>query len=402
MKIKSILIVATALVFMLLNYCNNSTSVNENTGDSTINISNINNTDSAYANIMLDKKNFETTINGKQTNLYVLKNHNGMTAAIINYGGRLVSLMVPDKNGKMRDVVVGFKSVQDYINSTEPYFGATIGRFGNRIAKGRFTLDGKQYTLFTNNGANTLHGGKKGYQAVVWDAKQLNDSSLELTYLSKDMEEGFPGNLNVKVTYSLTADNGFKCEYEARTDKKTVVNLTNHAFFNLNGEGSGEILNHTVQIYADKYNPVDTGLIPSGKLAPVAGTPFDFTKATTIGARINDSSEQLKNGKGYDHNFILNGTKVNGLNHAATVTGDKSGIGMNVYTQEPGLQFYSGNFMQSKNTFKSGTRDDFRTAFAMETQHFPDSPNQPSFPSTVLKPGDVYKTTSVYVFSVKR
>ena len=345
---------------MLLNYCNNSTSVNENTGDSTINISNMNNTDSAYANIMLDKKNFETTINGKQTNLYVLKNHNGMTAAIINYGGRLVSLMVPDKNGKMRDVVVGFKSVQDYINSTEPYFGATIGRFGNRIAKGRFTLDGKQYTLFTNNGANTLHGGKKGYQTVVWDAKQLNDSSLELSYLSKDMEEGFPGNLNVKVTYSLTADNGFKCEYEATTDKKTVVNLTNHAFFNLNGEGSGEILNHTVQIYADKYNPVDTGLIPYGKLAPVAGTPFDFTKATTIGARINDSSEQLKNGKGYDHNFILNGTKVNGLNHAATVTGDKSGIEMNIYTQEPGLQFYSGNFMQSKNTFKSGTRDDFR------------------------------------------
>ena len=399
MKIKSVLIIATGLVFISLASCNNSTSVNEKKGDSTINISNMNNTDSVYANIMLDKKNFETAINGKQTNLYVLKNHNGMTASIINYGGRLVSLMVPDNNGKMRDVVVGFKSVQDYINSTEPYFGATIGRYGNRIAKGKFSLDGKQYTLFTNNGANTLHGGKKGYQAVVWGAKQINDSTLELTYLSKDMEEGFPGNLNVKVIYSLTDGNGFKCEYEATTDKKTVVNLTNHAFFNLNGEGTGSILNHTVQIYADKYNPVDTGLIPSGKLAPVAGTPFDFTKATTIGARINDSSEQLKNGKGYDHNFVLNGTKVNGLNHAATVTGDKSGIVMNVYTQEPGLQFYSGNFMQSKNTFKGGSKDDFRTAFAMETQHFPDSPNQPSFPSTVLKPGDVYKTNSVYVFS---
>jgi aldose 1-epimerase len=247
-----------------------------------------------------------------------------------------------------------------------------------------------------------LHGGKKGYQSVVWDAKQLNDSILELTYLSKDMEEGFPGNLNVKVTYSLTADNSFKCEYEATTDKKTIVNLTNHAFFNLNGEGSGSILDHTVQIYANKYTPVDSGLIPTGKLVAVAGTPFDFTKPATIGKRINDSSEQLKNGKGYDHNFVLNGTKVNGLNHAATVTGDKSGIVMDVYTQEPGLQFYSGNFMQSKNSFKGGSKDDFRTAFAMETQHFPDAPNQPSFPSTVLKPGDVYKTTSLYKFSTQK
>ncbi|MDQ2720206.1 MAG: galactose mutarotase [Bacteroidota bacterium] len=351
---------------------------------------------------MPDKKNFESTIDGKKTDLYILKNHNGMEAAITNYGGRLAGLWVPDKNGKMTDVVVGFKSVEDYVNSTEPYFGATIGRFGNRIAKGKFSLDGKQYTLFTNNGVNTLHGGKKGYQSVVWDAKQLNDSTLELSYLSKDMEEGFPGNLNVKVTYSLTNDNGFKCEYEATTDKKTVVNLTNHAFFNLNGEGSGSILNHTVQIYADKYTPVDSGLIPSGKLAPVAGTPFDFTKPTTIGLRVNDNNEQLKNGKGYDHNFVLNQTKVDGLYHAATVTGDKSGIIMNVYTQEPGLQFYSGNFMQSKNTFSDGSKDDFRTAFAMETQHFPDSPNQPSFPSTVLKRGDIYKTVSVYKFSTTK
>jgi len=399
MKIKSISIVATALAFVSLASCNNLTSVNEKTTDSTTNNSNVNTSDSANANTMLDKKNFETTIDGKQTDLYTLKNHNGMEADITNYGGRLVRLMVPDKNGKMTDVIVGFKSVQDYVNSTEPYFGATIGRYGNRIAKGKFSLDGKQYTLFTNNGANTLHGGKKGYQAVVWDAKQINDSTLELTYLSKDMEEGFPGNLNVKVTYSLTGDNGFKCEYEATTDKKTVVNLTNHAFFNLNGEGSGTILNHTVQIYANKYAPVDSGLIPTGPLAPVAGTPFDFTKPTIIGARINDSSEQLKNGKGYDHNFVLNGPKVNGLNHAATVTGDKSGIVMDVYTQEPGLQFYSGNFMQSKNTFSDGSKDDFRTAFAMETQHFPDSPNQPSYPSTVLKPGDIFKTYSVYDFS---
>ncbi len=389
---------ATGVILLSFAACSNSTSVDVNTSDST-STSNVTATDTMNHSDALDKKNFEKTIDGKQTDLYTLKNHNGMEADITNYGGRLVSLKAPDKNGNMTDVVVGFKSVDDYVNSTEPYFGATIGRYGNRIAKGNFFLDGKQYTLFTNNGANTLHGGKKGYQAVVWDAKKLNDSTLQLKYLSKDMEEGFPGNLNITVTYSLTGDNGFKCEYEATTDKKTVVNLTNHAFFNLNGEGNGTILNHTVQIYAEKYNPVDTGLIPTGKLAPVSGTPFDFRKAETIGARIDSANEQLTNGKGYDHNFILSGTKENGMNHAATVVGDKSGIVMNVYTEEPALQFYSGNFMQSKNTFKGGTKDDFRTAFAMETQHYPDSPNRPSFPSTVLKPGDVYKTTSVYVFS---
>ena len=348
---------------------------------------------------MPDKKSFVATIDGKPTDLYILRNHNGMEAAITNYGGRLVSLSVPDKDGKLTNVVVGFNSVQDYEKSTEPYFGATIGRFGNRIAKGKFTLDGKAYTLFTNNGANTLHGGKKGFQAVVWEAKQLNDSTLELSYLSKDMEEGYPGNLTVKVTYSLTADNGFKCDYEATTDKNTVVNLTNHAFFNLNGEGSGSILNHKVRIFADKYTPVDSTLIPTGKLAPVAGTPFDFTQATTIGARIEEENDQLKNGKGYDHNYVLSGPKENGMNHAATVTGDQSGIVMEVFTEEPGLQFYSGNFMQGKNTFSNGSKDEFRTAFAMETQHFPDSPNQPSFPSTVLKPGDVYKTITLYKFS---
>lgn len=397
MKIKNLLIIA--LGSAILASCNRSTSTNEKNSDSTITSFAPNSSDTSKASMTLDKNNFGTTIDGKQTGLYTLKNHKGMEANITNYGGRLVSLWVPDRNGKMTDVVVGFKSVQDYVNSTEPYFGATIGRYGNRIAKGKFSLDGKQYTLFTNNGANTLHGGKKGYQAVVWDANQLNDSTLQLTYLSKDMEEGFPGNLNVKVTYSLTGDNGFKCEYEATTDKKTVVNLTNHAFFNLNGEGSGTILNHSVQIYADKYNSIDSGFIPLGPLAPVKGTPFDFTTPATIGLRIDGNNVQLKNGKGYDHNFVLNGTKVKGLNHAATVTGDKSGIVMNVYTQEPALQFYSGNFMLSKNTFSGGSKDDFRTAFAMETQHYPDSPNEPTYPSTVLKPGDVYQTYSVYDFS---
>ena len=354
--------------------------------------------DTAKMASLPDKLAFEATIDGKKTDLYILKNKNNMQAAFTNYGGRLVSLLVPDKNGKLTDVVVGFPSVQAYKNSTEPYFGATIGRYGNRIAKGKFTLDGKQYTLFINNGVNTLHGGKKGFQDVVWDASQPDDHTLVLRYLSKDMEEGYPGNLDVQVTYSLTDSNQLKMDYIAKTDKKTVVNLTNHAFFNLNGEGSGTILNHIMQINASKYTPVDSTLIPTGKLEPVAGTPFDFTSPEAIGKRINDDNEQLKNGKGYDHNFVLDGS---GMRHAAKVTGEKSGIVMDIYTEEPGLQFYSGNFMQSRNTFKNGTKDDFRTALALETQHFPDSPNQPSFPSTVLSPGQVYHTSSVYSFSVK-
>jgi aldose 1-epimerase len=347
-----------------------------------------------------DRKDFQDAIDGKKTDLYILKNGNGMTAAITNYGGRLVSLLVPDKDGKLTDVNVGFGSVKDYFSSSESYFGATIGRVGNRIARGKFTLDGKEYALFTNNGVNTLHGGKKGFQAVVWDAAQPNDTTLELSYVSKDGEEGFPGNLSVKVTYSLTSDNGFKCDYEATTDKKTVVNLTNHAFFNLNGEGSGSINNHLLQINADQYTPVDSTLIPTGKIDLVEGTPFDFRKPTLIGARVGDENEQLKFGRGYDHNYVLKGGA--GMKHAATVIGDKSGIQMDVYTEEPGLQFYGGNFMQSKNTFKGGTKDDFRTAFCLETQHFPNSPNQPSFPSIVLEPGKTYRTSSVYKFTVKK
>lgn len=324
-----------------------------------------------------------------------------MTAAFTNYGGRLVGLWVPDKNGKMTDVVVGFKNVQEYANSSEPYFGATIGRYGNRIAKGAFMLDSIHYTLFANNGPNTLHGGKKGFQYVVWDATQLNDSTLELAYLSKDMEEGFPGNLNVKVTCKLSNDNELIFEYKATTDKKTVVNLTNHAFFNLNGEGSGTINEHILQVNASHYTPVDSTLIPTGAIEPVSGTPFDFTQPTTIGSRVSTNNEQLKYGKGYDHNFVLNLDSLAGMIHAATVKGDRSGIVMDIYTQEPGLQFYGGNFMQSKNTFKGGKEDDFRTAFCLETQHFPDAPNQPSFPSTVLEPGKVYDTRSIYKFSIK-
>ncbi|MDG3583866.1 aldose epimerase family protein [Galbibacter pacificus] len=350
---------------------------------------------------LINSEAFDTIVNGKKVQLYWIQNKN-LKAAFTNYGGRIVGLWVPDKNGKMTDVVVGMNSAKGYMESTEPYFGATIGRVGNRIAKGRFTLNGKQYTIPTNNNGNTLHGGNKGFQDVIWDAEKVNEHTLVLKYHSPDMEEGFPGNLDVTVTYSITNDNAVKMEYSATTDAPTVVNLTNHAFFNLNGEGSGTILDHQVQIYADKFTPVDAGLIPMGELKPVAGTPFNFTDPHTIGERIETDNEQLKNGMGYDHNYVLTGAKEDSMNHVATIVGDKSGIEMDVVSQEPGVQFYSGNFMQSKNTFKSGAKDDFRTAFALETQHFPDAPNQPDFPSITLNPGEEYHTVSVYKFSVKK
>ncbi|TAE42184.1 MAG: galactose mutarotase [Sphingobacteriales bacterium] len=343
---------------------------------------------------------FDTIINNLPVKLYILKNKN-IEAKITNYGGRLVSLQVPNRKRKMVNVVVGFLSMSNYIKATEPYYGATIGRYGNRIAKGKFTLNGNSYTLFNNNGPNTLHGGKVGFQYVIWAAQQPNDSTLVLKYLSKDGEEGYPGNLNVTVTYSVCSGQGLKIEYQATTDKPTVINLTNHAFFNLNGEGSGTILNHFLQINADKYTPVDSTLIPTGKLENVKNTPLDFTKFTKIGARINAKNKQVIYGNGYDHNYVLGTKKKWGLNHAATIYGDKSGIQLNVYTTEPGMQFYSGNFMAGSNTFSNGIKDNCRTAFCLETQHFPNSPNQANFPTTTLKPSEVFKTMSLYKFSVK-
>lgn len=381
---------SSVFLIMAITSCNNASET-----------SSANATDSSTVQLP-SKAAFQQMIDGKPTDLFVLKNKNNMQAAITNYGGRLVSLLVPDKDNNLTDVSVGFDSVLQYETSTEPYFGATIGRYGNRIAKGKFSLDGKEYILFTNNGPNTLHGGKKGFQYVVWDAKQIGDSILELSYLSKDMEEGFPGNLQVKVIYHLTDANELKLTYEALTDKKTVINLTNHAFFNLNGTGSGTINNHVLMINADHYTPVDSTLIPTGKIIPVANTPFDFRTAVAIGKNVDADDVQLKNGNGYDHNFVLNKNTTAGLNHAATVVADKTNIIMEVFTTEPGLQFYGGNFMQSKNRMKGGGKDDFRTAFCLETQHFPDSPNQPSFPSTVLEPGKTYSSTSVYKFSVKK
>jgi len=333
----------------------------------------------------------------KNTNIYILRNHHGMDAAFTDYGARLMHLSVPDKDHRSTGVVIGFVSAHDYQKSTEPFFGATIGRYGNRIAKGRFSLDGKSYQITINNGPNALHGGKNGFQYKTWSARQVGDSAIEFTYLSKDGEEGFPGNLHVKVTYTLTVKNELKCAYEATTDKITVVNLTNHAFFNLNGENSGSIEHHLLQINADAFTPVDSTLIPTGAIEAVKGTPFDFTKTHEIGQAINQPDNQLQYGRGYDHNFVLNDT---GLKWAATVVGDKTGIKMEIWTSEPGLQFYSGNAMQGKNILRKG-KDDFRTAFCLETQHFPDSPNEAGFPSTVLKPGEQYQSVSYYRFSVQ-
>ena len=351
----------------------------------------------------LNPADFETVIDGKKTALYILKNKNGLEASITNYGGKVVSLIVPDRNGVFADVVLGFSSIQDYLKANGPYFGALIGRYGNRIAKGSFTLDGQTYKLATNNGPNGLHGGKKGYNAVVWDAVQPDAHTLELSYLSPDGEEGYPGNLTVKVTYQLTDDNELKIEYSANTDKNTVINLTHHSFFNLAGECNGTINDHILMINADKYTPVDERLIPTGELAPVAGTPFNFRVAKPIAQDLFTPNKQLDCGKGYDHNFVLTKTLRNGdaLSLAARITDPVSGRSMEVLTNEPGLQFYGGNFLNGSDVGKSKKPYLFRTAFCLETQHFPDSPNHPNFPSTELKPGEKYHSVCIYKFSAK-
>jgi aldose 1-epimerase len=348
----------------------------------------------------IDKKNFEKIVDGKQVSLYVLENEQGTVAEITNYGGKVVSLWLPDKSGNYEDVVLGHENIDDFLNAKEKYFGALIGRYGNRIAHGKFTLDDKEYTLATNNGANSLHGGNKGFDAVVWDAKQVDAQTLELTYLSKDGEEGYPGNLVVRVLYQLTDENELKIEYWATTDQSTVVNLTHHSFFNLHGAGNGTINDHLLQIHAAHYTPVDAGLIPTGEIAAVEGTPFDFQELKPIGAELEVKNQQLDYGMGYDHNFVLE-QNGEGLNYAAKVVEPTSGRAMEVYTNEPGLQFYGGNFLDGSIVGKEGKAYEFRTAFCLETQHFPDSPNQPDFPSTRLDPGEEYYSICVYKFSVE-
>jgi len=351
------------------------------------------------------KKSFGKTPDGQPVDLYVLTNKSGAEASITNYGGALVSLKMPDRNGKLADIVLGYDNAEGYV-ADKSYFGALVGRYGNRIGHAQFVLDGKTYTLAKNNGENTLHGGVKGFNKALWAAKILpakGGQALELSYLSKDGEEGFPGNLKVTVTYTLTDSNALQIEYSATTDKKTVVNLTNHAYFNLAGQGSGDILGHLLTIQADKFTPVDAGLIPTGELRDVTGTPFDFRKPTAIGARIDQADEQLKLGGGYDHNFVLRPVnELRGSFAAARVVEPTSGRVMEVNTTEPGIQFYTGNFLDGKTIGKGGATYPKRNAFCLETQHFPDSPNQPKFPSVVLNPGELYHTITKYTFSVEK
>jgi aldose 1-epimerase len=358
----------------------------------------------------ITRKPFGHARDGTPVELYILRNvaaapghTKGKVLAevgICTYGGIVVWLKVPDRNGQLGDVVLGYENLEGYLKDS-PYFGALIGRYGNRIAKGKFTLDGKQYTLAVNNGPNALHGGLKGFDKVVWNATILNapaGPSLQLRYTSKDGEEGYPGNLNVTAVYTLTEDNALMLEYTATTDKDTVANLTHHSYFNL--AGNGTILNHEVMIPADKFTPVDSTLIPVGELRPVEGTPFDFRKPTAIGARIKQEDEQLKFGGGYDHNWVIN-KRMGDLTVMARVYEPTTGRVMEVLSTEPGLQFYSGNFLDGKITGKGGWTYQFRNGFCMEPQHYPDSPNQPNFPSVVLKPGQTYHNIIIYRFLVQ-
>jgi aldose 1-epimerase len=356
---------------------------------------------SSAASGEISKKPFGKMPDGTPVDLYTLRNRHGVEAKISNYGGIVVSISVPDRNGHFGDVVLGYDNLDDYLKQN-PFFGAMVGRYGNRIAGAKFTLGGKEFKLAANNGPNSLHGGLKGFDKVVWTAKSLatpGGPALELSYVSKDGEEGFPGNLSVTAVYTLTDDNGLKLEYTATTDKETIVNLTQHSYFNL--AGKGDVLNHEVMINADKFTPTDKNLIPTGELQPVKGTPFDFRKPTAIGARINQDDEQLKFGGGYDQNFVIDKPRGK-LGLMARVYEPTTGRVLEVLSSEPGLQFYTGNHLGGTISGKGGWAYKARNAFCMEPQHYPDSPNHPEFPSAVLKPGQEYHNTIIYRFSVKK
>lgn len=349
----------------------------------------------------LNPARFDTVIEGKKVALYVLKNRAGMEIAITNFGGRVVSVMAPDRDGHEADVVLGFDNIRDYVH-IKNNFGALIGRYGNRIAKGKLVIDGKEYTLEKNNGENHLHGGSHGFHTKVWDVEQASDSILMLHYLSKDMEAGYPGNLDIHVTYTLTDDNSLHISYAATTDKTTVVNLTNHSYFNLKGAGEGTVMDHILMVNARYFTPVDSSLIPTGEIRSVKGTPLDFTQPEMIGKKINDQYDQLKYGHGYDQNWVLKTTANDSLILAARVTEPVSGRTLEVYTIEPGLQVYTGNFLDGTVKGKEGKIYPFRGAICLEAQHFPDSPNKPDFPSTVLHPGESYHSYCIYKFGVKK
>jgi len=345
---------------------------------------------------------FGTTRSGAKVRIFTLTNSKGVEARIMNYGGIIVSLKVPDRNGKFADVVLGFDSLDGYLENSSPFFGALVGRYANRIAHARFTLDGKEYHLEPNDHGNTLHGGTHAFDKQVWTPRELPDGGLELTLLSKDGDEGFPGNLKATVVYHLTDSDALRIDYSATTDKDTVINFTNHSYFNLKGAGEGDILGHQMAINADRFTPVDAGLIPTGELRKVDGTPFDLRKKTgLIGAHINDDKdEQIKLGHGYDHNFVIS-RNGSGLEGAARAEDPASGRVLEVYTTQPGVQFYTGNFLDGTIKGKGGKVYGRRYGFCLETQHFPDSPNQPKFPTTVLKPGETFHSTTEFRFSTE-
>lgn len=344
----------------------------------------------------VSKQSFGKTADGTPVDIYTLKD-GAIEARVMTYGGILQSLKVPDKSGKSADIVLGFDSLDGYASGNKPYFGALIGRYGNRIANGKFELDGKTYNVPVNNGPNSLHGGIKGFDKVVWKAKEI-PHGVELTYVSPDGDQGYPGKLTAVVRYTLQGKD-LKIDYSATTDKDTVLNLTNHSYFNLAGQGNGDILKNELKINASRYTPVDAGLIPTGELASVEGTPFDFRKPTAVGARINDSNDQLKKGGGYDHNWVLDSSGK--LAEAAEVYEPSSGRVLQVLTDQPGVQFYTGNFLDGTVKGKGGIAYAQRAALCLETQHFPDSPNHPKFPSTELKPGQKYHSVTVFRFSTK-
>lgn len=351
---------------------------------------------------MMRREVFGTTPEGHPIQLYFLTNKNGVEAAITNYGATLVSLKVPDRAGEFADVVLGYDSLDHYI-ADKRYFGGTIGRYANRIANGTFILDGVICTLARNRGENHLHGGNRGFNKVVWEASEASEAppgdALQLKYLSKDGEEGYPGNLAVQVTYTLTNDDKLQIEYAATTDKTTIVNLTNHSYFNLAGEGNGDIVGHQLMLAAEHFTPADANLIPTGELRRVEGTPFDFTQAEAIGARVNNDDEQLQLAGGYDHNFVLSDGKVDEAILAARVHEPGTGRNLEVWTTQPGIQFYSGNFLDDSIRGKGGKAYEQRYGFCLETQHFPNSPNEPRFPSTVLRPGELFHSKTIYAFS---
>jgi aldose 1-epimerase len=346
----------------------------------------------------IEKKPFGKLADGTPIDVYTLTNRNGLQAQITNYGGIVVSFKVPDRRGQMADVVLGYDDVGSYVDDTA-YLGCILGRYANRIAKGRFTLGGVEYTLAQNNNGNHLHGGLRGFNKVVWQARQLNNNALQLTYTSRDGEEGYPGNMTATVTYILTPADELRIEYAATTDKETIVNLSQHTYFNLAGAGVGDILGHKIRINADRFTPIDETSIPTGELRAVRGTPLDFTRETAIGARINAQDEQLRRGSGYDHNYVVNKTRAR-MSLAAEVFEPVSGRAMQVWTTQPGVQLYTGNFLDNVHG-KAGKVYQRREGFCLETQHFPDSPNKPAFPSTVLSPNGRYTQTTVYKMMAK-